>query len=220
MKNLYLFDICGTIYRSNTTFDFLEFYLKENKCFRLYRAIYKSFFWKIINRALRSWLHYDLTRILALRFLKGTSYSELSKQAKLFTEVYLSQVRNIEIYNTIEHLISIDKSKVLLVSATIDVVAEAVADSLHCEQYYSTALEYKDGACTGKMVKDLLGNKCMFLNEKGILHQIKSFFTDDLTDADVLEYSEIKNIVCYPKTRKRWIKLIAQKKWEVSMLEY
>ena len=191
MKNLYLFDICGTIYRSNTTFDFLEFYLKENKRFRLYRAIYKSFFWKIINRALRSWLHYDLTRILALRFLKGTSYSELSKQAKLFTEVYLSQVRNIEIYNTIEHLISIDKSKVLLVSATIDVVAEAVADSLHCEQYYSTALEYKDGACTGKMVKDLLGNKCMFLNEKGILHQIKSFFTDDLTDADVLEYSEI-----------------------------
>ena len=64
----------------------------------------------------------------------------------------------------------------LLVSATIDVVAEAVADSLHCEQYYSTALEYKDGACTGKMVKDLLGNKCIFLNEKGILHQIKSFF--------------------------------------------
>lgn len=107
--------------------------------------------------------------------MKGTSYSELSKQAKLFTEVYLSQVRNIEIYNTIEHLISIDKSKVLLVSATIDVVAEAVADSLHCEQYYSTALEYKDGACTGKMVKDLLGNKCIFLNEKGILHQIKSF---------------------------------------------
>ena len=164
--------------------------------------------------------HYDMTRTLALRFLKGISYSELSKQAKLFTEVYLSQVRNIEIYNTIEHLISIDKSKVLLVSATIDVVAEAVADSLHCEQYYSTALEYKDGACTGKMVKDLLGNKCIFLNEKGILHQIKSFFTDDLTDADLLEYSEIKNIVCYPKTRKRWIKLIAQKKWEVSMLEY
>lgn len=91
---------------------------------------------------------------------------------------------------------------------------------MHCEQYYSTALEYKDGACTGKMVKDLLGNKCIFLNEKGILHQIKSFFTDDLTDADLLEYSEIKNIVCYPKTRKRWIKLIAQKKWEVSMLEY
>ena len=53
MKNLYLFDICGTIYRSNTTFDFLEFYLKENKRFRLYRAIYKSFFWKVINRTLR-----------------------------------------------------------------------------------------------------------------------------------------------------------------------
>lgn len=25
MKNLYLFDICGTIYRSNTTFDFWSF---------------------------------------------------------------------------------------------------------------------------------------------------------------------------------------------------
>ena len=48
MKNLYLFDICGTIYRSNTTFDFLEFYLKENKCFRLYRAIYKSFLGRLL----------------------------------------------------------------------------------------------------------------------------------------------------------------------------
>lgn len=220
MKNLYLFDICGTIYHSNTTFDFLEFYLKENKVFRFYRVIYKSFFWKVVNRALRSWLHYDLTRILALRFLKGASYSELRKQAKLFTQIYLSQVRNVEICNTIEHLISIDKSKVILLSATIDVVAEAVAGSLCCERYFSTALEYKGGICTGKMVKDLLGNKCMLLKEEGILHQIKSFSTDDLTDADVLEYSEIKNVVCYPKTHKRWIRLIAQKKWDVSMLEY
>ena len=60
----------------------------------------------------------------------------------------------------------------------------------------------------------------MFQNEQGLLHKKKSLFKDDLTDTDVLEYSEIKNIVCYPKTQKRWIKLIAQKKWEVAMLEY
>lgn len=43
MKCLYLFDICGTIYHSNTTFDFLEFYLKDNKAFRFYRSSIKPF---------------------------------------------------------------------------------------------------------------------------------------------------------------------------------
>ena len=87
MKNLYLFDICGTIYRSNTTFDFLEFYLKENKRFKLYRTIYKSFFWKIINRALRSWLHYDLTRTLALLIV-----NLVNKQSYLLKSIFLKCV--------------------------------------------------------------------------------------------------------------------------------
>ncbi len=214
-----LFDICGTIYRSNTTFDFLSYSFANNKSYEIYKIIYQSFVWRVLNKVLRQFFGLDLTRVLALRFLKGHKRDELICQVEKFYDNFLSFKINEFIKSKIHDGLSSHNCRVILLSATIDVVAEVIARRLGCKEYYSTQLEYIDGICTGKILKDLLGKKNIILKELGIDNSIEYFYTDDFSDIPVLEKAKGKHIVVYSKYRKRWLKVIAAKRWETKFIE-
>lgn len=217
---LYVFDICGTIFKSNTTFDFLTFWLSpRSKYYSSFDKLRKTFIWKVINKITRTYLHIDITRIIALRFLKGYSRLQLLEGADMFYESYLMKHLNDHVVRKIKELQVNSSCNVLIASATIDVVAEVIARKMQINTWYSSELCYVDSICQGKLSKDLLGKKDDFVQE--IQNQtIDSVYTDDFTDIPLLKKARQKNIVVYPKTDKKWKKIVKKMKWDVDFIEY
>lgn len=217
---LYVFDICGTIFKSNTTFDFLTFWLSpRSKYYSSFDKIRKTFIWKVINKITRTYFHVDITRVIALRFLKGYSRLQLLEGADMFYESYLIKHINDYVVGKLKELIVNPSCNVLIASATIDVVAEVIARKMQILDWYSSELCYVDGICQGKLSKDLLGKKNDFIQE--IQNQtIDSVYTDDFTDIPLLKEARQKNIVVYPKTDKKWKKIVKKMKWDVNFIEY
>lgn len=217
---LYVFDICGTIFKSNTTFDFLTFWLTpRSRYYSFFDKLRKTFIWKVINKITRTYLHVDITRIIALRFLKGYSRLQLSEGADMFYESYLMKHLNDNVVDTIKVLRINPSCNVLIASATIDVVAEVIARKMQINTWYSSELCYVDGICQGKLSKDLLGKKNVFIQE--IQNQtIDSVYTDDFTDIPLQKEARQKNIVVYTKTDKKWKKIVKKMKWDVNFIEY
>ena len=220
ISSLYVFDICGTIFKSNTTFDFLTFWLTpRSKYYSSFDKLRKTFIWKVINKITRTYLHVDITRIIALRFLKGYSRLQLLEGADMFYETYLITHLNDYVVGKLKGLHVNPSCNVLIASATIDVVAEVIARKMQIKKWYSSELCYLDGICQGKLSKDLLGKKIDLVQEIQNL-TIDAVFTDDFSDIPLLKEASQKNIVVYPKTDKKWKKIVKKMNWDVNFIEY
>lgn len=218
-RQVVAFDICGTLFKSNTTFDFLEYFLCPiNNRYRLYNHLRKTFAWRLLNKVSRKGFHKDITRIIALRFLKGYQRNELLTAARDFYDNFLMQHVNEEVVRQYTLLQEKQNADIIIASATIDVVAEIIAQKLHCEHWYSSRLLFENDSCCGYLDIDLLGSK----KEKVFDGQdvdIKAFYTDDFSDVPVLEMAEKKNIIVYPKTKNQWQKIIKNKRWDARCIE-
>lgn len=218
-RSLYVFDICGTIFKSNTTFDFLTFLLvPKSKSYSCFDKLRKTIFWKVINKLLRTYFHLDITRIIALRFLRGYNREQLLSEADTFYDAYLIKHLNMDVLDEIRGIQANHSSDLLIASATIDVVAEVIANRLQIKEWRSSELCYKDGICQGKLSKDLLGKKKELVGDV-LSRPVDSMFTDDFTDIALLKCAKQKNIIVYPKTFKKWKKIAKQMDWDVNFIE-
>ena len=153
---------------------------------------------------------------MALSFLKGYNKDILSKYADDFVNTFLSSRKNIEVIQSLEALKSQGKN-IVIMSATIDVVAQAIAKSLKIDCYKSSLLQYDCSICQGKLIQDLLGNKAAYLDEQT---QIVAVYTDDISDVNILELAKEKNIIIYSKTAKKWSNLLKRKQWNANLISY
>lgn len=128
-----LTDICWTLYRSNTTFDFLN-QIVISPHYRRIRRIFSTTMGKYINLLILKLLHFDLQRSLALRFIRHIDNATLLEKARTFRDTYLEQRKNTEVFDTIQ------SRKIVLASGTIDVIAQVVAEQLHPVQTYSSRI--------------------------------------------------------------------------------
>lgn len=126
-----LTDICWTLYRSNTTFDFLD-QIVISPHYRRIRRIFSTTIGKYINLLILKLFHFDLQRSLALRYIRNTDNATLLEKARTFRDTYLEQRKNAEVFDTIRG------RKIVLASGTIDVIAQVVAEQLHPVQTYSS----------------------------------------------------------------------------------
>ena len=219
-KKIVLFDICGTLFKSNTTCDFLDYMFSTYNKYLFYKRVYTSFIWRCINAISKRIINIDLTRIIALRFLKGYNRSYLLTKVDSFYDKILIGKQNIVVLNYLHEYLKRSDCRVILLSATIDIVAEIIANKINCTEFYSTQLEYKDNdLCTGKIKRDLLGAKLNKINDLGIGGQIELFFTDDISDIPLLKYSKQKEIITNSIYKKKWVKIINKKKWEIDFIE-
>lgn len=218
MKTTFVFDICGTLYRSNTTFDFLLFFLSSNKLYVWYDRFRKTVAWRLLNKLFRDYLHRDITRLIALRFLAGYTRNELLIAAQAFYDDNLKERENAEIINTLKLVLAKDDVEVMIASATIDVVAEIIAINLGVKIWYSSILDYDNSICQGKLRKDLLGKKKEYVFGNSEV-KLDAVYTDDFSDIPLLAMAVEKVIIVYPKTSKRWKKVIRTRKWTARFIE-
>ncbi len=200
-----VFDVCGTLYRSNTTFDFLEFYWKERKhrvfllFFRLSRTMIGRIFWLILSNL------YDreLFRRLAVRTLRGQIPSDVDDAARKFVKTVLPSKRISEVFILMD-IYRRDGAEIVLLSASLDPVVKAIASELNIRRYFCSLLEEKDRQYSGNYYEDIRGcKKEIFLNEIGECVEFV-FVTDNKEDLPLLEYSTLPYIVVRKKYKKFW----------------
>lgn len=200
MKNAALIDICGTLFYSNTTFDFLDYYIKDPKYIRLRKKMKNPIFLKTNNIIYRIF-KYDYFRSNAISYLKGIRKDTLKEMAEEFYDSYLSKRKNEKIWNIIA---SIEEQKIpiILISGTISPIAEIVANDMNCLEI-SSPLEFKNNICTGKIKKDNLRNKAKALKEKNINPPYSIVITDNIADSKLFKHAKECIIICYGN-RKKW----------------
>ncbi|WP_420924837.1 HAD-IB family phosphatase [Aeromonas veronii] len=174
MKKLFLVDICGTLYRENTTFLFLDNFLgSSDRCITR-----KNIALKIINKIMLVFFRFDLIKFYSLKRLKGISQETLYVEAAKICRSKLTE--NIGIHQFID-LKKQDGYDIVLVSATIDPVASYISSSLGI-RCISSQLKYDNDKCLGVLEDDIFFTKHKKVSDLLLKYDLVEMITDNKTD--------------------------------------
>jgi len=207
--SIIIIDICGTLYRSNTTFDFLEHFFAGNAARRFVIGLYKVKPAVAVNKILYSILKIDLLRTIAVHFLKGYSWQIVAEAAqKLVGEVLESKIQHpvIDVVNQINHA----GNKLIIVSSTLDCIAGEVARRFGIETFYASELDYTNGVCAGRIKNDLLDRKLKSIEVKGLHPPFGMIISDNLSDAPLMAVSRFSYIVTRRGRLKKWKNIVSK----------
>lgn len=185
MYKVIFLDLCGTLVKENTTYDFFNKMILPNKSFLL-RALWKSKIIQVVTKMLFIFhIKYDLTKKSCLLIMRG--YTE--REFNCLAESYINTLTwRGEILKKFEKLVQ-HGYKPIIVSASLPFLVEAVSYHLKIDTHISSEIEYHDGVFTGRMLADLQGNKLNTLVSRRGAKSI--FITDNLDDIickDVVNY--------------------------------
>ena len=95
MKQIVVFDVCDTLYNTNTTFKFLDKIFINNKKYKIFRKISKLFPVMLLNYLFYKLIKIDFIRAFGTFFLKGEKVQEIKKISNNF--VYQDLVLEIKV---------------------------------------------------------------------------------------------------------------------------
>ena len=197
-KAIAVFDVCDTLYDVNTTFAFISRIKKGNLPFVLLDRVVGSraspAFW--LFAALHSGAGIDLPRRLMLATLRGMDRRALRAAAKDFVRTVLPAFAISATHERMRrHMDSGDR--VVLVSGSLDLVVEAIADHLGVE-WRASALAFNGESCAGRLETDLTGDKLRVVRsliESCAEKPTLTVYTDNYSDRDLIEYCDVPVIV-------------------------
>ncbi|HDM8144057.1 TPA: haloacid dehalogenase-like hydrolase [Vibrio harveyi] len=198
------FDVCGTLFDSNTTFDFIQ-YLYDKGYVSFNIAYIRSLPFKVINKLSLSICDFDLVKYLSIRLLKGIEKKTLYRWSEEFYDNYLVH-RKIERVHTLMNTYKEMNAHIYFISATIDCVAQIVSNRLGADTVVSSQLQYDNGIATGYLKKDIYGNKHSLFT-----HQFDCYVSDNFNDLELLTSSKDYVIVSKQKDISYWESVLPKK---------
>ncbi len=198
---LALIDVCGTLYHSNTTFDFLEFFFRGRSAMRL---LWVRLIRSLPLRALRKllpfhWIDNSL-RLSAIRLLSGQKTSTLETAARRFVKEVLTFRPHTPILSRLEDL-ERQGYRIVLLSGSLDFIVAAVAQSLNIKEWYGAETEVKEDRITGRILHDTHANKMKVAMELCTGAEVVEVITDNLEDRELFNLATHGVFVCRPKNR-------------------
>ncbi|MCB0489362.1 MAG: HAD family hydrolase [Cyclobacteriaceae bacterium] len=197
-SRLVVCDLCNTLYKSNTTYDFIRFVLlgKSRTRLLIFNLLIKK--WSpvfivltIINRILSR----DFNREFSLKLISGFHESTLLIAAQRFYNVFLSTRRNEQVFDILkeyEH-----DSEIILASSSIYPVVQMVAGGNRFNHFVASRLETNQGKSTGNLSTDLTGKKQEYV--QGIMLNQKFdeliVITDNRSDKLLVKMADKSHIV-------------------------
>lgn len=211
-----VFDVCGTLYDANTTFDFLDSYFCENKKYRFFRKISGLFPVKILNHYVYKYFKLDMIRVYATGFLKNNSIEDIAVYSKSFVNEHLSKKVNKDIVFMLEEY---KKSgyKIILMSGSYEFIVKEVGVYFDVEHFYASKLETKNNVYTGKYEQDLLLSKYQLLSEEFPNITELIVVSDNKTDLDLMLAANHAYAVCNKKKHYKFWEQINNDK--ITILE-
>lgn len=201
-----LFDVCGTLYRSNTTYDFLKFYFHRRNIFKaLFLQVLLSKPFKIIWLLIRICFPSYNIRAFLISFIKNERVSEVEKAANDFVDNFLS-TRESSVLAMLKKFKADDSNVIVLCSASIEPVIKAIAGHLRIEVYGCTKLEKKGEFFTGRIELDVQGKKYEWVMDSFRLKDFSEviFFTDNVEDIPLMKHANRKFVVAKGRRKEYW----------------
>jgi len=165
-----MFDVCGTLFYSNTTFDFIKYYHKQQSNF--FRFTYVKLLTGLLGKILHRYFKISIRKLI-ISTLNKENASNVESVAESFVTSYLSSKIIPSVFNQFMSLK--ESSEVYLISASIDPVIKKIADFYNVKYICSTLARNGD-SYIGKIELDLKGNKSSYMNKEVI------FYSDNLDD--------------------------------------
>lgn len=196
-NKIYIFDICGTLTKTNNTYHFIYWVCKRNLfklvLFYLYIFGLDVFgFFKIKNQFFRY-------KIISL--LSGYRKKELENYADGYiNRLFDTKKINDVLLRKIERLKK-KGNRVVLMSAAIDLPINTLKKRLGIETY-SSQLIYKMGVCTGVLEEDLLFKKKEKMNKILKTASKVYFYSDNREDKDIFLSENINSNIVYHDKRE------------------
>ncbi|AKD01949.1 HAD-IB family phosphatase [Pontibacter korlensis] len=195
MRNIVFFDVCGTLYNSNTTYDFYEFLFRNHKKRRLLYACFKSKLAKAVWKTLALVGLSKIPRAVSLSFLANLDDNYVKQEAVAFVHKCLEPQKNLALHHKLMDAKRNGKT-VVLVSASIHPIVEAIATKLGNVDFLCTSLGVANGKYTGSVDEDLEGIKLDKVEQKyGIKDNVTWFYTDNKEDLPLLMKVNHPNVV-------------------------
>jgi HAD superfamily phosphoserine phosphatase-like hydrolase len=170
------FDVCGTIYSSNTTFDFLKYYFKNNEKYLTFSKFINTIPVILLNKALIFFFKKDLVRTIATSYLKNVNFDNIEIAAKDFVTKDLKD----KVILPVIELINRYKDKgyeIVLISGSYDFIVKYAAEEIGADVYFASILYKKNGRISGKYKEDLLyKKKQLILSIYTNIERINCFF--------------------------------------------
>ena len=195
---LIIFDVCGTLYNSNTTFDFIRYFRRDSTYIKLLSSMPIKLFFVVLGKI----IFLDLYRYLFIYSLKGVERTTLIKAANDFYDNVL-QYKKID---TTHQLLDLRKMQsgadIIYCSASLDIIVQVISERLGGRHYSSSLSFSPDGICSGFLSNDLLGKKDILFKGK----EIELTVTDNISDLMLLYISKNSFIVSKEKNVSFWRK--------------
>ena len=195
MKQIVVFDVCDTLYNTNTTFKFLDKIFINNKKYKIFRKISKLFPVMLLNYLFYKLIKIDFIRAFGTFFLKGEKVQEIKKISNNF--VYQDLV--LEIKTIISKKIEFYKNKgyqIVLMSGSYDFIIKEVAEYFNVDEFYASKLCILNGEYTGKYDKDILMNKHDLFKENYTNLDQLVVISNNKTDLDFMNSADQAFAVC------------------------
>ena len=196
-KKIIIFDVCNTLYDSNTTFEFIAFVLAK-------RSGSQQFFFRLMTSRLSPLFYYylllgkfkrkDIIRDKAVHLLRGLSKGELDHLAEEFYHTYLSN-------KSIDKVMKLfykakENSNVWLFSNSIEPVIRVIADHLQVNyEASSLAYEGQPELFSGRILKDLKGIKQIVFKQNFGEAPLKMMCSDNKSDYPILKMAQHPYVV-------------------------
>jgi phosphoserine phosphatase len=186
-RGLAVFDLCGTLVTENTTYGFLQYYFRRRNgtrhvAIRFLRSLAGKAVSRLLSMALRK--RGDVRR-WSVGLLRGETVVEVELAAADYAREGLAPLWRPEVLETL-HEARESGQCVVIASASLHPVANAVARELGLNHVFATTLEVIDGRFTGRLSVDLQGAKAQALVEAFPQVQIALVVTDNLDDCDLV----------------------------------
>jgi len=204
-RSVAIFDICGTLYRSNTTFDFLDFYWRERGAtwHRHFVRALRSPPGKATHRILSWVMHKDIFRALAVRTLAGQAAVDVEVMARRFVREFLAERRHQEVFALMDSERKAG-AKIVLMSSSIHPVVRAVATALDVDRYFCSHLAEVEGRLLGYFSSDIRGKKHDVFEKNYVYEDEFLFVTDNKEDLPLLKKSTCAYIVTSKRRQSFW----------------
>ena len=188
-RKIALFDLDGTLFRGNSTFDFIAYIQKGNPNYVSFKRRYKllRFYNKFVFKVFR----YDWYKKRSVKFLSGQTKDELRARSSEFYKEELSAKLIPEVYSILNLYREIGY-EIGIISASLDFIVDEVARQLGVDVVFATELDYKCDVATGGYENDLLHRKLkvfdQWIAEK---YEQTIFISDNHEDTPLLKRVKI-----------------------------
>jgi phosphoserine phosphatase len=197
LPRLVIFDLCDTLYDTNTTIGFVRHYhslqgsQKDDHVVR--RWLSRRSPWFYIGAIAHRLFGRDVARERIIATLAGKSKAKLTAAARDYARNILPSRANAPLQ---ERLASHREAgdRVMLLSSSLDIVVAEIATLLGVD-FRASELGFDAEICTGKLKQDLTGSKAVAVRDLMDSGLELCVYTDNRSDKDLLAIADRASIV-------------------------